>query len=113
MAAQVTTFEAQTKLKGGNNGLVTTNGKASKVTITGSGFVKGKKVTVIDPAGSSTPTHLWEGQVPNTDGTQFTTEVVQKKRGSGPGTDKDDAATVSVTVDDSAPKNFDTYTGVQ
>ena len=111
MAAQINTFEAKTKLHEGNNGLLTTKGKASKVRITGSGFLKGKDVIINDPAGSATPVHVWKGKVPH-DSSDFTTEVIQQITMVGSGGGTDTAVTVSVTVDDSISKNADTFTGV-
>ncbi|HEX4590777.1 MAG TPA: hypothetical protein VH120_12645 [Gemmataceae bacterium] len=111
MAAVISTFEAKTKLKGGHNGLAKGKGKPSKVRITGSGFVKGSDVIVTDPAGATSPTHVWKGTVPQ-DSSDFTTEVVQQASTAGAGGGNDTAVTVSVTVDDSAAKNADTFAGV-
>jgi hypothetical protein len=115
MSATVSGFSSSTTLHGGHKGLIITHGSTSKLTITGTNLTNGKPVTVLLPPGSTNPTYQWDGRSAdaNASGTQCTSEVKQQKA-SPPRdikNDKDDPATVSVTVDDSAPKNGNTYIG--
>jgi hypothetical protein len=109
----VSTFTSSTKLSGGHYGLDVTSNAASKLTIAGSGFQNGQKVTVLYPPGSSSPTYQWEGPATDTnqDGTRCTAVVTQKKSGVSRSVG-DDNTTVSVTVGDSQSVNVSTYTGV-
>jgi hypothetical protein len=113
MTVKVSTFSPTTKLKDGHNGLVVTEGAASKATITGENLSDGLKVVVLYPAGSSDPKYQWEGTTSGTDPKthqQCTAEVKQKKHVKGESI-RDDSVTVSVTVGDSSSTNVNTYAG--
>jgi hypothetical protein len=112
MSVTISDFSPTTKLSGGNKGLIRTKDKTSNATVTGTGLANGQYVEVLFPAKSKDPKYKWTGTTGglNSETMECTVLLTQTLDEHGD-RDKDDPATVSVTVGDSAATNFDTKTG--
>jgi hypothetical protein len=100
---EITGFSPTTKIRGGQQGLITDVNSISTATITGTDLKNGKSVTVLDPPGSSTPTRQWIGTTSkvNKQGTQCNVVALRQVMSpAGPGTPPptEDPTPVSVTV---------------
>ncbi|HEX4590778.1 MAG TPA: hypothetical protein VH120_12650 [Gemmataceae bacterium] len=110
MPVVVSNFSSDTQLHDGHYGLITTEGAGvhSTITIYGSNFRNGLKVTIVDPKTG----YVWTGVTEQSNGDGNGTRCVAQVHRVHKPKFYDDAATVSITVDDSTPpKPVDTYTG--
>jgi hypothetical protein len=107
-------FASNTLLKGHNKGLIKAKGKTSNVTITATGLTDSLQVDITNPKDTK---HTWTGTTGKPADGKCTLDVTcveartsEGAAGSG-SKDGDTAATVSVTVGDSTPTPFNTFTG--